>query len=114
MFQNTIEFIFLTEGKSPGKTQVKKMKIHAASWEGEESCTVVVLLRDGSTAQTKGMVVLSNCLAQAKKFFNAYSTWYSEVVSSPSINQAQHCLASEIRQDRANSGGMAIGKVQEI
>src|SRR4029434_9179546 len=33
----------------------------------------------------------------------AYSTWYSQAVSHPSTNQAQHCLASEIGRDRACS-----------
>ena len=31
----------------------------------------------------------------------AYSTWYSQAVSHPSPNQAQPCLAFEIRRDRA-------------
>ena len=36
-------------------------------------------------------------------FFYTYGTWPSEVVSHPSTNQAQPCLASEIRRDLACS-----------
>uniref|UniRef100_A0A3P8SXP8 exodeoxyribonuclease III n=1 Tax=Amphiprion percula TaxID=161767 RepID=A0A3P8SXP8_AMPPE len=32
------------------------------------------------------------------------STWYSQAVSHPGTNQARHCLASEVRRDRAHSG----------
>ena len=35
----------------------------------------------------------------------AYSTWYSQAVSNPSTNQAQPCLASEIRHVQ---GGVAV------
>ena len=39
-------------------------------------------------------------------FFNAYSTWSSEVVSHPSTNQAPPCLASD--EIRHVQGGMAV------
>ena len=32
-----------------------------------------------------------------------YSTWYSQVVTHPSTNQAQHCLASVIKRNLAFS-----------
>lgn len=34
----------------------------------------------------------------------AYSAWYSQLVSHPSTNKAQPCLASKSRRDRACSG----------
>lgn len=44
----------------------------------------------------------------------AYDTWYSQVVSHPSPNQAQPCLASEIRWDQAFSGRYGCKQVLEI
>ena len=43
-------------------------------------------------------------------FEKAYSTWYSQAVSHPSTNQAQPCLASEFRRDRAAQGGVAVSE----
>lgn len=49
------------------------------------------------------MCELKYCVVVLRLLWLTYSVWYSQAVSHPSPDQAQHCLASEIRWDRVFS-----------